>query len=265
MMTRPVPLKPGNSDNKDKNKDKALPLVEHLLELRTRLLRCLLVILIIFVGLVPFANEVYELLSSPLRAIIPSGATMIATHLITPFWVPLKLCIYTAMFVAMPYLLHQLWAFIAPGMYRNEKKLIILLFLSSILLFYLGVLFSYAVVFPLIFSFLVGIGPDSVSLMPDISNYLDLVIKLFLAFGLTFEIPIIILIITRMELTTTKALSQKRPYIIVGFFAIGMLLTPPDVFSQALLAIPMCLLFELGLLLSVVINKSKQPEPNESV
>ena len=237
--------------------DRTLPLVEHLLELRTRLLHSLLVVLALFIIMVPFANEVYEFLSQPLREMIPPGSSMIATDLITPFFIPLKLCLYAALFLAMPYLLYQLWAFIAPGMYNDEKKLASPLLLSSVLLFYAGVLFSYYVVFPLIFAFLTTIGPDSVDIMPDIGSYLSFVIKLFFAFGLTFEIPVAIVLITSAGLVTPASLAAKRPYIIVGFFTIGMLMTPPDVFSQILLAFPMCLLFEIGLLVAKMHIKNR--------
>lgn len=235
--------------------DRSQPLIEHLIELRTRLIRCLLAVIIVFIALVPFANDVYEFLSQPLRAIIPNDSTMIATNLISPIFTPLKLAIYAAIFISMPYLLYQLWGFIAPGLYQQEKRVSAPLLVSSIILFYAGILFSYYVVFPLIFAFLTSVGPVSVAIMPDINSFLDFVIKLFLAFGLTFEIPVAIVILTRMGVTTTESLAAKRPYIIIGFFVIGMLITPPDIFSQTLLAIPMWLLFEIGLLCSKMSTK----------
>ncbi len=220
-------------------------------------MRCLLAVVLVFVVLVPFANTVYEFLSEPLRAIIPEGTSMIATNLISPVFTPIKLVIYTSLFITMPYLLYQLWGFIAPGLYRQEKRISAPLLLSSIVLFYTGILFSYYVVFPLIFAFLTSVGPVSVAVMPDINSFLDFAIKLFFAFGLTFEIPVAIVILTSMGITTTASLAAKRPYIIIGFFFIGMLLTPPDIFSQTLLAIPMWILFEIGLLCS----KMTTPKP----
>ncbi len=232
--------------------DTSQSLIEHLLELRNRLLRALVAALIVFIVLVPFANEVYEYLSQPLRAIIPNSSSMIATNLISPFFTPLKLTIYAALFITMPYSLYQLWAFVAPGLYKQEKRVSAPLLLSSIILFYAGILFSYYIVFPLIFAFLTTVGPVSVAVMPDINSFLDFSIKLFFAFGLAFEIPVAIVILTRSGFVSVESLASKRPYIIIGFFVIGMLMTPPDIFSQTLLAIPMWLLFEIGLFCSKI-------------
>lgn len=226
--------------------DQPLPLVAHLTELRDRLLRALLAILIIFIGLFPFANEIYTFVSEPLRALLPEGATMIATEVASPFLTPFKLTLFAAIFLAIPYVLYQLWSFIAPGMYRQEKKLAIPLLISSVGLFYAGAAFAYFVVFPLIFAFFTSVGPEDITIMTDINSYLDFVLKLFFAFGLAFEIPIAAVLMIWAGITTPEQLAKKRPYIIIGCFVFGMLLTPPDIISQSLLAIPMWILFEFG-------------------
>ncbi|MBN2887687.1 MAG: twin-arginine translocase subunit TatC [Chromatiaceae bacterium] len=226
------------------------PFVSHLIELRDRLLRMLVAVAVVVLALFPFANKLYLFVATPLMARLPEGNTMIATQVAAPFLTPFKLALVAAVFLAMPYLLYQLWAFVAPGLYRHEKRLAVPLLISSILLFYLGMLFAYFVVFPLIFSFLIGTTPEGVAMMTDISAYLDFVLTLFFAFGLAFEIPIATILLISLGLTTPDALASKRPYVIVGTFVVGMLLTPPDVISQTLLAIPMWLLFELGILFS---------------
>jgi sec-independent protein translocase protein TatC len=226
--------------------DQPLPLVVHLTELRDRLLRAVLAVLLVFICLFPFANEIYTFISQPLRELLPPGATMIATEVASPFLTPFKLTMVLAIFLAIPFLLYQVWSFIAPGMYRHEKRLAIPLLISSTLLFYAGAAFAYFAVFPLIFAFFTSIGPEDITIMTDINRYLDFVLKLFFAFGLAFEIPIAAVLLIWSGITTPQALARKRPYIIVGCFVLGMLLTPPDVISQALLAIPMWLLFEVG-------------------
>ena len=226
--------------------DQPLPLVVHLTELRDRLLRALLAVLLVFICLFPFANEIYTFVAEPLRALLPPGATMIATEVASPFLTPFKLTMVLAIFLAIPFVLYQAWSFIAPGMYRHEKRLAIPLLVSSTLLFYAGAAFAYYVVFPLIFAFFTSIGPEDITIMTDINRYLDFVLKLFFAFGLAFEIPIAAVLLIWSGVTTPQALASKRPYIIVGCFVLGMLLTPPDVISQALLAVPMWLLFEVG-------------------
>ncbi len=226
--------------------DQPLPLVVHLTELRDRLLRALLAVLLVFICLFPFANDIYTFVSEPLRALLPPGATMIATEVASPFLTPFKLTLVLAIFLAIPFVLYQAWSFIAPGMYRHEKRLAIPLLVSSTLLFYAGAAFAYYVVFPLIFAFFTSIGPEDITIMTDINRYLDFVLKLFFAFGLAFEIPIVAVLLIWSGITTPQALASKRPYIIVGCFVLGMLLTPPDVISQALLAVPMWLLFEVG-------------------
>ena len=226
--------------------DQPLPLVAHLTELRDRLLRALLAVLVVFICLFPFANDIYGFVSQPLRALLPEGATMIATEVASPFLTPFKLTLVAAIFIAIPYVLYQIWSFIAPGMYRHEKRLAIPLLASSVLLFYAGAAFAYYVVFPLIFGFFTSVGPDDIAIMTDINSYLNFVLKLFFAFGIAFEIPIAAVILIWAGITTPEDLVKKRPYIIVGCFVFGMLLTPPDVISQALLAVPMWILFEVG-------------------
>lgn len=226
--------------------DQPLPLVAHLTELRDRLLRALLAVLVVFICLFPFANEIYAFVSLPLRELLPEGASMIATEVASPFLTPFKLTLVAAVFIAIPYILYQIWSFIAPGMYRHEKRFAIPLLVSSVALFYLGAAFAYYVVFPLIFAFFTSIGPADITIMTDINSYLGFVLKLFFAFGIAFEIPIAAILLIWAGVTTPDDLARKRPYIIVGCFIFGMLLTPPDVISQSLLAIPMWLLFELG-------------------
>ncbi len=230
----------------DDSTDQPLPLVAHLTELRDRLLRALLAVLVVFICLFPFANEIYSFVSEPLRALLPEGSTMIATEVASPFLTPFKLTLVAAIFIAIPYVLYQIWSFIAPGMYRHEKRLAIPLLASSVLLFYAGAAFAYYVVFPLIFGFFTSVGPDDIAIMTDINSYLNFVLKLFFAFGIAFEIPIAAVILIWAGITTPEDLIKKRPYIIVGCFVFGMLLTPPDIISQALLAVPMWILFEVG-------------------
>ncbi len=231
------------------------PFIDHLIELRDRLLRMVAAIGIVFIGLFPFANNIYTWVAAPIRAQLPEGATMIATQVASPFLTPFKLALVVAVFIAMPYLLYQLWAFIAPGLYRHEKRLAIPLLASSIVLFYLGMVFAYFVVFPLVFGFFTSVTPEGVQQMPDIAFYLEFILKLFFAFGIAFEIPIATILLVAAGATTPADLARKRPYVIVGVFIAGMLLTPPDVISQTLLAIPMWLLFELGILFSRFFQK----------
>ena len=230
--------------------DHGQPLVEHLVELRSRLLYALLSVLIVFLPLFYFANEIYIFISEPLRAFLPEGTNMIATEVASPFLTPFKLTLVLSIFIAMPYILHQIWSFIAPGLYINEKKVAAPLLISSIVLFYTGIAFAFFIVFPLIFSFFTSVAPEGVTVMTDINKYLDFVLKLFFAFGLAFEIPIATVLLIWTGATTPRSMATKRPYVIVGCFIVGMLLTPPDVISQILLALPMWLLFEAGILFS---------------
>lgn len=237
------------------------PLLAHLIELRDRMLRIVLVVLAVFVVLFPFANDLYTLLAEPLMAHLPSGSSMIATEVASPFLTPFKLTLIAAIFIGIPVILYQFWAFIAPGLYKHERRMIFPLVVSSTLLFYAGMAFAYFVVFPLVFGFLVSVAPEGVSVMTDISKYLDFVLKLFFAFGVAFEVPIATILLVWMGATTPDKLTAKRPYIIVGAFVVGMLLTPPDVISQSLLAIPVWLLFEVGVIFSrFFVRKSDEEE-----
>ena len=243
--------------------DQPLPLVAHLTELRDKLLRAVLAVLVMFICLFPFANEIYAFVSEPLRAILPEGATMIATEVASPFLTPFKLTLVAAVFLVIPYLLYQLWSFIAPGMYKHEKRLAIPLLVSSVLLFYAGAAFAYFVVFPLIFAFFTSVGPEDITIMTDINSYLDFVLKLFFAFGLAFEIPIAAVLMIWAGITTPEDLVKKRPYIVVGCFIFGMLLTPPDIISQSLLALPMWLLFEIGVFFGRFIHREDDATESE--
>jgi sec-independent protein translocase protein TatC len=234
------------------------PMVAHLLEMRNRLLQCILVVLFIFLGLFAYSNELYLYLSDPLVANLPLNSSMIATDVTSPFMTPFKLTLVLSIFAAMPFILYQVWAFVAPGLYKREKMIVVPLFLSSVLLFYAGMAFAYYLVFPLVFTFFTSVSPDGVLVMTDIRSYLDFVLKLFFAFGLSFEIPIAIIILSWMGLVDPSRLGKKRPYIFVLCFSLGMLLTPPDVISQILLAIPMWLLFEFGLVLSKAISSKSE-------
>ena len=231
-----------------------MPIVSHLLELRNRLLRSILSVLIIFLGLIYFANDLYAFLSEPLRAYLPEGATMIATEVASPFLTPFKLTIVLSVFLAMPFILHQAWGFIAPGLYRKEKLIAIPVLAASVFLFYAGIVFAYYVVFPLVFGFFTSVGPEGVSVMTDINRYLDFVLKLFFAFGIAFEIPIATFLLILSGAVSAEALASKRAYIIIGCFVMGMLLTPPDIISQSILALPMWLLFEVGLLFGKLVK-----------
>ena len=246
------------------DEQKTLPLISHLLELRDRLLRIILVIMVLFLSLVYFANDIYHYIAIPLTSQLPAGGSMIATGVATPFFTPIKLTIVLSFFLAIPAILYQVWGFIAPGLYKRERRLIAPLVISSALLFYLGMVFSYYVVFPLVFAFFTSTAPEGVTIATDISSYLDFVLKLFFAFGLAFEIPIATLLLCWTGATTPKKLKEKRPYIIVAAFVVGMLLTPPDIISQTLLAVPMLLLFELGLLFSRFYVPKEQESAGES-
>ena len=230
-------------------------LFAHLLELRTTALRSIACIFVITLILIPFSNQIYDFIATPLIAKLPDGSNMIATEVASPFFAPFKLTLFCSIFFSMPFILFQIWSFIAPGLYKDEKKLVLPILISSSLLFYLGVLFCYYSVFPILFSFFTSTAPSNVLIMTDINHYLNFILKLFFAFGLSFEIPIITILLVRSGYTTIKKLAANRPYIIIFAFFIGMLLTPPDVISQILLALPICLLFEIGLLLGRFFEK----------
>jgi sec-independent protein translocase protein TatC len=227
--------------------DKEQPLVDHLVELRSRLLKAVVGIAVILLALLPFANKLYTTLALPLLKSMPEGATMIATDPIAPFFTPLKFALFLAIVLGAPWIMYQIWSFVAPGLYRHEKKLAIPILVSSVLLFYAGCAFAYYLVLPVVFAFTIGIAPEGVAVMTDIAKYLDFVVVIFLAFGITFEVPVATVIIVRLGWVSVKQLKEARPYLIVAAFVIAAILTPPDVVSQLLLAIPMCILFEIGM------------------
>lgn len=232
-------------------------LLEHLIELRDRLLRMVIAVLILFLVLFPFAEDIFTVVAEPLLALMPEGTSMIATGVTSPFLVPFKLVLLLAVLLAVPYLLHQLWAFVAPGLYSHEKRLAAPLLISSVVLFYCGIAFAYFVVFPLLFAFFIAIAPEGVAVMTDIGQYLDFIIAIFFAFGIAFEVPVATFLLILAGATTAESMAKKRPYIIVAAFVIGMMLTPPDVISQSLLAVPMWALFEIGLIMSRIFIKPK--------
>ena len=237
--------------------------VDHLIELRDRLLRMIVGILILFICLFPFSEEIFSYFAQPLLNLMPEGTSMIATGVTSPFLVPFKLVLMLSVLLSLPYTLYQMWAFVAPGLYKHEKRLVVPLVTSSVLLFYCGIAFAYFVVFPLLFGFFIAIAPEGVSVMTDIGAYLDFILAIFFAFGIAFEMPVATFLLVQAGATTPESLAAKRPYIIVGVFVIGMLLTPPDVISQSLLAIPMWLLFEIGLLASRIVERKKQQEETD--
>lgn len=232
-------------------------LLGHLIELRRRLLNIVLAVVVAFIALAYWAADIYHLLASPLLAVMPEGASMIATDVAAPFFAPFKLTFIVALCLVVPYILWQIWLFVAPALYTKEKHLISPLLISSTVLFYLGICFAYFVVFPIVFGFFTSVAPEGVTIATDISSYLDFVLKLFFAFGLSFEIPVAVLLLVWTGAVTREKLIEKRPYFIVFAFIIGMLLTPPDVLSQTLLAVPMCLLYELGIWLSRFYRKNE--------
>lgn len=243
-----------NSVNDQIEADEGQPLLLHLIELRTRLLHSILCVAVVFVPLFYFSNDIYTYVSEPLRAYMPEGTTMIATEVASPFLTPFKLALVLAIFISIPYILHQAWSFIAPGLYSKEKLVALPLLLSSVVLFYTGIAFAFYIVFPLVFGFFAEIAPAGVTIMTDINRYLDFVLKLFFAFGLAFEIPIAVVLLVWTGASSVESLTSKRHYIVVGCFVFGMLLTPPDVISQVLLAMPMWLLFEIGILFARAIS-----------
>ena len=248
---------------------KEMTFVQHLVELRDILLRSVIAILVIFISLFPFANEVYSFIAAPIISVLPQGSNIIAIGVISPFLTPLKMALIMAVYIAMPYLLYQVWKFIAPALYKNEKQMIVPLVISSTILFYAGLLFSFYIVFPVIFGFLSGIGPSIVDFTPDIQYYLDFVLKVSFAFGVAFEVPIATILLLMFGATTIENLKKNRPYVVIGAFILGMLLTPPDIISQTLIAIPMWLLFEAGLIFAPLFmrksdDKNTDNNPNNN-
>jgi len=229
--------------------------ISHLVELRTRLIRAFLAVLVIFVCLFPWAKELYAIVAQPLLAALPQGGQMIATDVVGVFIVPMKVALLVAFLVALPYVLYQVWAFVAPGLYAHEKKLILPLTVVSVLLFFLGMAFAYFVVFPTVFKFMSAMAPEGVAWMTDIEKYLSFVLTTFIAFGVTFEVPVAVIVLVMMGVVSIAKLKEIRPYVIVGAFIIAAIFTPPDVVSQFLLAVPLCLLYELGILFARFVEK----------
>lgn len=241
----------------DNNGEVEQPLISHLVELRDRLLRVVIFMGIVMVGLMLFASDLYFYFSLPIQHYLPEGSSLVAIGTISPVFTPIKLAFVASFFLLIPYILHQAWGFIAPGLYQNEKRLAVPLLISSIILFYMGMAFAYLVVFPLVFQFTASFLPKGVEYLPDIADYLNFSIKMFFAFGVAFEVPIATILLIATGMTTPEKLAKKRPYIIVGAFTLGMLLTPPDVISQIMLALPMWLLFEVGIIAAKVLLKSR--------
>ncbi|ABV89108.1 twin-arginine translocase subunit TatC [Shewanella pealeana] len=239
------------------------PLISHLLELRTKLLRAIGSVLLVFICLVYWANDIYHYMATPLMQALPESSSMIATDVAAPFFAPFKLTLVLSFFVAVPYVLYQVWSFVAPGLYKHEKRLVVPLLASSTLLFYLGIAFAYYIVFPVVFGFFTSVAPEGVEVATDISSYLNFILKLFFAFGLAFEIPVAVVLLCWAGVTTPAELKEKRPYIVVGAFVIGMLLTPPDIISQTMLAIPMLILFEGGLVAARFYSKPDEDEDED--
>ncbi|MDF0604155.1 twin-arginine translocase subunit TatC [Neisseriaceae bacterium TC5R-5] len=241
------------------------PLLAHLIELRTRLVRVLLGMLLVFLCLFHWSADIYHLLAQPLLKALPQGTNMIATDVTAPFFVPVKVTMLVAFLISLPNTLYQIWAFVAPGLYHHEKRLVLPLIVASLLLFLVGMAFAYFLVFPVVFGFISAVTPDGVSMMTDIDKYLSFVLGMFVAFGVTFEVPVIVILLVRMGIVTVSQLRQGRPYVIVGAFVVAAIVTPPDVLSQTLLALPLWLLYEAGILLAVFMGRKKdQPALEEN-
>lgn len=243
--------------------DTGQSLIGHLVELRARLLRAVAAVLVVFLALIPFANRIYTLLAEPLRAKLPEGTQMVAIDVASPFLTPIKLAFFVALVLAMPLVLHQLWAFVAPGLYRNEQRLARPLLVSAVALFYTGCAFAYFLVLPAVFAFLTSIAPEGVAVMTDISRYLDFVLVLFLAFGFSFEVPVAVVILVLLGWVEVEQLREVRGYVVVGAFIVAAVITPPDVVSQLMLAIPMCLLYEAGIIAARVLVRRKAEAPRQ--
>jgi len=237
--------------------------LSHLIELRERLLKAVAAVLLILVALIPIANRLYAWLALPLIKHLPQGGTMIATEIASPFLPPIKLAFFVALFIAMPFILYQLWAFVAPGLYRHEKRLALPILFSAMVLFYVGCAFAYFLVLPAVFTFLTSVAPTGVAVMPDISHYLDFVLVLFLAFGLCFEVPVVIIILVSLGVVTPAQLVKSRGYAIVGATVIAAVLTPPDVLSMLMLAVPMCALYELGIIAARLLARRTETAETE--
>ncbi|NHR03657.1 twin-arginine translocase subunit TatC [Chromobacterium haemolyticum] len=234
------------------------PLLAHLLELRTRLVRALLGVALVFLGLFHWSGDIYHLLAKPLLDALPAGANMIATDVTAPFFVPVKVTMLVAFLISLPNTLYQIWAFVAPGLYHHEKRLVLPLVVASLLLFLTGMAFAYFLVFPVVFGFMSAVTPVGVSMMTDIDKYLSFVLGMFMAFGVTFEVPVVVILLVRMGVVSVEKLRQGRPYVIVGAFVVAAVVTPPDVLSQTLLAVPLWLLYEAGILMAVFLGRKKE-------
>ncbi len=237
--------------------------ISHLVELRDRLIRALVVMLVIFLGLVNWARDIYTLLAAPMLAALPEGGQMIATDVVGAFFVPIKVTMMVSFLIALPYVLYQAWSFVAPGLYTHEKKLAIPLLFASIVLFFIGMAFAYFIVFPAVFTFINAFAPEGVAVMTDIEKYLSFVLTTFLAFGVTFEVPVVVIVLVRVGLVSIEQLKEIRPYFIVGAFVVAAIVTPPDVLSQFLLAMPMWLLYEFGIVMAQVIGKSSRADAGD--
>ncbi|MCW3480174.1 twin-arginine translocase subunit TatC [Neisseriaceae bacterium JH1-16] len=240
------------------------PLLAHLIELRTRLVRAALGLLIVFLCLFHWAGDIYHLVAKPLMDVLPSGSHMIATDVTAPFFVPLKVTMLVAFLISLPNTLYQIWAFVAPALYTHEKRLVLPLVVASVLLFFVGMAFAYFLVFPVVFHFMSSVTPSGVSMMTDIDKYLSFVLGMFIAFGVTFEVPVIVILLTKMGVVTVPTLRQGRPYVIVGSFVVAAIVTPPDVLSQTMLAVPLWLLYETGILLAVFLGKPVKRDESEA-
>ncbi|MBI3479786.1 MAG: twin-arginine translocase subunit TatC [Nitrosomonadales bacterium] len=232
--------------------------IAHLVELRKRLLNAVVAVLLVFIGLFPWASDLYTLLAQPLLAKLPKGGQMIATDVTTPFFVPLKVAMMAAFLIALPYILYQIWRFVAPGLYAHEKRLVLPLIFASTLLFFCGMSFAYFVVFPVVFGFITSSAPQGVAVMTDIDKYLSFVLSMFMAFGVTFQVPVAVVLLVRMGIVSVEKLRESRPYAVVGAFVLGAIFTPPDVVSQFMLAMPLWLLYEAGIVVAVWVGKGKE-------
>ena len=245
--------------SEDEEVDREQPLMSHLLELRNRLVRACLSVVVVFLCLSPFMKTIFDFLSKPLMVTLPEGAKMLATGVVAPFFVPLKVTLFLAFLLALPYVLYQMWAFIAPGLYKREKRLVFPILFSSVMMFALGMLYCYFIVFRMVFVFIAGFSPESVNFAPDIDAYFSFVITMFVAFGVTFEVPIVVMVLNRIGAASYEKLAKIRPYVIVGAFVLAAVVTPPDVMSQCLLAVPLVVLYQVGLWMVKFFGKKQAP------
>lgn len=254
MTTEKIPYE----NPEDEEVDREQPLMSHLLELRNRLVRACLSVIVVFLCLSPFMKTIFDFLSKPLMVALPEGAKMLATGVVAPFFVPLKVTLFLAFLAALPYVLYQIWAFIAPGLYKREKRLVFPILFSSVMMFALGMLYCYFIVFRMVFVFIAGFSPESVNFAPDIDAYFSFVITMFVAFGVTFEVPIVVMVLNRIGAASYEKLAKIRPYVIVGAFVLAAVVTPPDVMSQCLLAVPLVVLYQVGLWMVKFFGKKTQ-------